>query len=156
MSQAQFNDAVEFGGPEVVDMPPVGTVSERLTAEGGVFDGWGYVRLHDAKTLKEIDAYAIPEALDPDYASGFGDLTVHEVKTDPRSKVNLAYFSYYAGGLRVAKFGKNGIHEVGHYIAEGGNNFWGVYPIQLKNQGAPYLLMSDRDSGLWIFRYTGE
>lgn len=151
-----FGDAPEYGGPEVVDLPAIGTLGDQLTAKGGVFDGWGYVRLHDAKTLKEIDAYAVPEALDPAFASGFGNLTVHEVKTDPRNKVNLAYFSYYDAGLRVAKFGKNGIHEVGHYIAEGGNDFWGVFPLQLGNQGAPYLLMSDRDSGLWIFRYTGN
>jgi hypothetical protein len=151
-----FNDTPQFTGPDVVDLPGVGTVGQLLTARGGVFDGWGYVRLHDAKTLEEIDAYAVPEALDPAYASGFGNLTVHEVKTDPRLHVNLAYFSYYDAGLRVAKFGKKGIHEVGHYIAEGGNDFWGVFPIQLGNRGAPYLLMSDRDSGLWIFRYTGE
>jgi len=31
-----------------------------------------------------------------------------------------------------------------------------VFPIQLGTRGAPYLLMSDRDSGLWIFRYTGD
>jgi hypothetical protein len=151
-----FSDAPEFGGPEILDMPAIGTLGKTLSSVGSVFDGWGYVRLHDAKTLKEIDAYAVPEALDPDYASGFGNLTVHEVKTDPRPKSRLAYFSYYDAGLRVATFGKNGIEEKGHYIAEGGNDFWGVYPIQLGNQGAPYLLMSDRDSGLWIFRYTGE
>lgn len=151
-----FADTPAYGGPEVVDLPPIGTLGERLTAKGGVFDGWGYVRLHDAKTLKEIDAYAVDEALDPAYKSGFGNLTVHEVKTEPRPKVNLAYFSYYDAGLRVAKFGKNGIQEVGHYVAEGGNDFWGVYPLQIGSQGQPYLLMSDRDSGLWIFRYTGE
>jgi len=151
-----FNDEPAFGGAEVVDLPAIGTLGERLTAKGGVFDGWGYVRLHDGKTLKEIDAYAVPEALDPAHAAGFGNLTVHEVKTDPRKGVNLAYFSYYDAGLRVAKFGKNGIREVGHYIAEGGNDFWGVFPIQLGNRAVPYLLLSDRDSGLWIFRYTGD
>lgn len=151
-----FDDAPAYEGPDVADMPAIGTLGHNLSAEGGVFSGWGYARLHDAKTLKEIDAYAVDEGLDPAYKSGFGNLTVHEVKTDPRNKVNLAYFSYYDAGLRVAKFGKNGIHEVGHYIAEGGNDFWGVFPLQLGNQGAPYLLMSDRDSGLWIFRYTGN
>ena len=88
------------------------------------------------------------------------------MKTDPRLGKNLAYFSYYDAGLRIAKFGANGIQEVGHYIAEGGNDFWGVYPVlpgnntkaKGKNQGnaRPLLLMSDRDSGLWIFRYTGK
>lgn len=154
-----FNDPPAYTGPDLAaggDLPAIGTMGERLSAQGGVFDGWGYVRLHDASTLNEIDAYAVPEALDPAYASGFGNLTVHEVKTDPRNNVNLAYLSYYDAGLRVIKFGKKGMHEVGHYIADGGNDFWGVYPIQLGNRGAPYLMMSDRDSGLWIFRYTGD
>lgn len=163
-----FDDPPEYSGSELADMPPVGTLGAQLSARGGVFDGWGYVRLHDAATLTQIGAYAVREALDPAFASGFGALTVHEVKTDPRPGVNLAYLSYYDAGLRVVKFGRKGIKEVGHFIAEGGNDFWGVFPIQLPpvpnqappatraNGGAPYLLMSDRDSGLWILRYTGN
>ncbi len=158
-----FNDAAAYTGPDLVaggDLPAIGTLGESIKARTA-FDGWGYVRLHDAKTLKELAAYAVPESLNPAYATGFGNLTVHEVKTDPRPRVNLAYLSYYDAGLRVVKFGPSGIQEVGHYIAEGGNDFWGTFPIQLPanakaNGGAPYLLMSDRDSGLWIFRYTGE
>ena len=38
-------------------------------------------------------------ALDERYTSGFGDLSVHEFATDP--DVNVAYSSYYAGGMRV-------------------------------------------------------
>lgn len=157
-----FNDTPAFTGADTADMPATGTLGESLSALGGVFDGWGYVHLLDANTLQEIDAYAVPEGLDPAFATGFGNMTVHEVQTDPRHNVNLAYFSYYDAGLRVAKFGKNGIHEVGHFIAEGGNDFWGIEPHQLKlnkhgkGGGAPLLLMSDRDSGLWIFRYTGD
>lgn len=155
-----FNDAPEYAGPEGADVPPIGTLGAAVSASTQ-FDGWGYVHLLDANTLQEIDAYAVPESLDPAFASGFGNLTVHEVKTDPRHNVNLAYLSYYDAGLRVVKFGKNGIHEVGHYIAEDGNDFWGTFPHQLKvnqsgNGGQPLLLMSDRDSGLWIFRYTGD
>jgi hypothetical protein len=166
-----FNDAPSFSGPEGYtaggDLPAIGTLGERLAVRGGVFDGWGYVRLHDGRTLEEIDAYAVDEALDPAFATGFGNLTVHEVKTDPRRKTNLAYFSYYDAGLRVAKFGPDGIAEIGHFIAEGGNDFWGVFPVlpgevgrHGKGRGAdharPLLLMSDRDSGLWILRYTGQ
>jgi len=54
------------------------------------------------------------------------------------------------------KFGKKSIREVGHFIDEDGNDFWGIVPVQLKGRGAPLLLLSDRDSGLWIFRYTGN
>jgi hypothetical protein len=155
-----FEDAPQYTGGEFADMPAINTLGGTLFAKGGVFDGWGYVRLHDGMTLEELDAFAVPEALDPAFQTGFGNLTVHEVKTDPRNNVNLAYLSYYDAGLRVIKFGKNGMQEVGHYIAEGGSDFWGVFPHQLKTNkkgmgGAPLLLMSDRDSGLWIFRYTG-
>lgn len=167
-----FNDEVAFAPPEGYaaggDMPAIGTVGETLRATGGVFDGWGYLRLHDATdpNLAEIDAFAIPEALDPAFASGFGNLTIHEVKTDPRANKNLAYVSWYDAGLRVMTFGAGGLEEVGHYIAEGGNDFWGTYPVlpgkvagskgQGANKARPLLLMSDRDSGLWIFRYTGR
>ncbi len=130
-----------------------------------IFDGWGYVRLLDTETLTQIDTYAIEESLDPDYATGFGDLSVHEVAVDPKKK-GLAYLSYYSGGLRVVEYGKDGLREVGSYIAEGGNNFWGVEYHQLpmgngkgKAKGGPasndLILASDRDTGLWIFRYTG-
>lgn len=61
------------------------------------FDGWGYVRLYDAATMQELDTSAIPVAMDPAFASGFGDLSVHEVATDPNAP-SLAYLSYYSGG----------------------------------------------------------
>jgi len=134
-----FNDPPEFTGPEGSDIP-IGTLGERYQASGE-FDGWGYVNLHDATDpdLPIIDTYIIPEANNEAFATGFGDLTVHEVKTDPRRGINLAYFSYYAGGFRVAEFGANGIREVGRFIDEGGNNFWGVFPIgdELCGHGYP-------------------
>jgi hypothetical protein len=119
------------------------------------FNGWGYLHLFNANTLQEIDTYAIPEALDPAFASGFGDLSVHEVTTD--KETDLAYVSYYAGGFRVLKFGNNGIEEVGHFIDTNGNNLWGVQTHRLPGDPSEttYILASDRDSGLWIFQYTG-
>ncbi|MGQ0604007.1 MAG: PA domain-containing protein [Anaerolineales bacterium] len=122
----------------------------------GEFNAWGYVHLFDADTLQEIDTYAIAEALSPAFASGFGDLSVHEVATDPSH--NLAYISYYAGGFRVVKFGPAGIEEVGHYVDANGNNFWGVQVLRRDDDDddeETLILASDRDSGLWIFRYTG-
>lgn len=116
------------------------------------FDGWGYAHLIDDDTLRHRDAYAIRESLDERYASGFGDLSVHEVKTDPSA--DLAYYSYYSGGFRIASFGPSGMGEQGHYIDDRGNNFWGVFPHTDQN-GQRVVLMSDRDSGLWVFRYTG-
>jgi hypothetical protein len=116
------------------------------------------VRLLDTRTMRQIDTYAIEESLDPAFAQGFGDLSVHEVAVDPQRN-GLAYLSYYSGGLRVINYNRNGIREVGRYIAEGGNNFWGVEVHRLPGRGAGWgnlVLASDRDSGLWIFRYTGR
>jgi hypothetical protein len=103
--------------------------------------------------MAELDTYAIPEAHDPTHASGFGDLSVHEVATS-QVRRDLAYFSYYAGGFRVAKIQGGKLTEVGHFIDEGGNNFWGVQVFQ-KN-GKEYVAASDMDYGLYIFEYTGR
>jgi hypothetical protein len=164
-----FNDPPAYAGPEGTDIP-VGTLGERYEASGE-FDGWGYVNLHDATNpnLPIIGAYAIPEALDEDFATGFGTLSVHEVKTDPRRGINLAYLSYYDAGLRVVEFGQSGITEVGAYIGEDGNHFWGVFPIGDETAGhgypshpgigqgqRPLILASDIDRGLFIFDYTGK
>jgi hypothetical protein len=115
-----------------------------------VFDGWGYVHLYDADTMTDIDQYFVPESQDAAYAEGFGDLSVHEVATDPSE--NLAYISYYAAGFRVLSYGPDGLEEVGHYIDDDGNNFWGV-EVHEHPDGETYVLASDRDSGLYIFQY---
>ncbi|MGH8906420.1 MAG: PA domain-containing protein [Egibacteraceae bacterium] len=141
-------DAVE---PCTTAEPEAGAPSADVLANA-IFDGWGYVHLYDAQTMEEIGLYAIPESLDPASAEGFGDLSVHEVATDP--KRSLAYFSYYAGGFRVVEYSREGIREVGAYIdPELGNNLWGVQVHEIN--GEQYVLASDRDTGLWIFRYTG-
>jgi hypothetical protein len=131
-----------------------------------VFDGWGYLNLHDATkpNLPIIGTYAVPESLDPAFASGFGILSMHEIKTDPREE-NLGYISYYNAGFRVVRFNTKGISEVGRFIDQGGNDFWGVFPIGDETVGHgysgpiagenPFVLASDRDFGLYIFRYTG-
>jgi hypothetical protein len=122
------------------------------TKLGPVFDGWGYLHLYDTQTMQALDEWALPQALDPAFAEGFGDLSIHEVATDPTR--NIAYISHYAGGFRVVKFSRRGIQEVGAFIAPGGNNLWGVQVVP--NSGRrPLVLASDRDSGLWIFRYSG-
>jgi hypothetical protein len=152
-----FNDAPAYTGADLADMPAKGTLGAEFFAQGGVFDGWGYVHLLNANSLQEIDAYAVPEGLDPAFRTGFGSLSVHEVQTDPRPNSSLAYISYYDAGFRVIKFGKHGIREVGHFIDVGGNDFWGIEPIQLgRSQGAPLVPSSDRDFGLYIFSYTGD
>ncbi|HKF91993.1 MAG TPA: hypothetical protein VKC52_11040, partial [Acidimicrobiia bacterium] len=118
----------------------------------GEFDGWGYIHLFDAQSLREIDTYAVAEAKDPAYASGFGALSVHEVTFDRTA--DLAYLSWYDAGFRVVRYGRGGLEEVGHYIDEGGNDFWGVQMLTTR-QGLNLVAASDRDSGLYVFRYTG-
>jgi hypothetical protein len=62
----------------------------------------------------------------------------------------LAYISYYAAGFRILKYGPRGLREVGAFIDEGGNNFWGVEVHEVDDE--QYVLASDRDYGLYIFQ----
>lgn len=119
------------------------------------FNGWGYVHLfaNGSGKLTELDTYAIPEAMDPEHASGSGDLSVHEVATS-EVQDDLAYFAYYSGGFRVTRIEDGKLVEKGHFIDEGGNNFWGVQVFQ--HAGKEYVAASDRDFGLYIFSYTGD
>jgi hypothetical protein len=54
----------------------------------------------------------------------------------------------------VVSFSAGGLTEVGRFIDQGGNDFWGVQ-IHKTADGERLILASDRDSGLYIFRYTG-
>ena len=157
-----FGTTPEFTTPySATDAPTIGTVSNGRVKATSKFDGWGYAHLYknEGGKVTRVDSYAIPEAKDPAFAFGFGDLSIHEFATDPTQ--NLAYVSYYSGGARVFRFGADGLHEVGHYIDDQGNNFWGVETFvagskQAGNlQGKRLFAESDRDHGLFIFRYTG-
>lgn len=129
----------------------LGQMGEQVRATSR-FDGWGYIHLFDAATLNEIDTYVVPDAADPGHASGFGTMSVHEVEFDHNA--NLAYLAWYDAGLRVVSYGPGGLQEVGHFIDQGGNDFWGAQHTTTA-QGQDIILASDRDSGLYIFRYTG-
>jgi len=147
-----FNTAVSFTYPEP---PPVGALGEKITATAA-FDGWGYVHLY-SNTLAggkfaELDTFAIDEAHNPAFATGFGDLTVHEVATHP-TDASRSYLSYYAGGLRALEIQGTELVQVGGYLDPNGNNFWGVEVFE--RDGRTIILGSDRDSGLWIFEDTG-
>ena len=149
--------------PEPAPLEPTpGTPGPSIEGESE-FDGWGYARLHDA-SLNEVGQYWLPEQADLDFVSGFGDLTVHEVEV-PRGDPDeggpapdddkLAYFSWYSGGFRVLDFtDPANPQEVGAFIDEGGNDFWGV-ALAKDASGDRIILGSDRDFGLYIFRYTG-
>jgi hypothetical protein len=147
-------DPATWSYPEAIAL---GTVGHEIEV-GSLFDGWGYVHLFDAATFEDLDQFAIPEAHDPAYALGFGDLSVHEVATHPVDP-SLAYLSYYSGGLRALEIvcpsedstAGCQLEEVGGYLDEHGNNFWGVEAF-VGEDGFTYILGSDRDHGLFIFR----
>jgi catechol 2,3-dioxygenase-like lactoylglutathione lyase family enzyme len=149
-----YDDAACLAGTGPARLPvDIGTVGDTLQFSSA-FDGWGYVHLfrNENGKMTELDTYAIPEAHDPTYATGFGDLSVHEAATSAQQD-DLVYFSYYAGGFRVAQITEaEELVEVGRYIDPNGNNFWGVQVFE--DEGTEYVAASDRDSGLWIFRYT--
>ncbi len=152
---ASYNDAACLAGTGPATLPvAIGTAGDQVSFSVK-FDGWGYVRLFRRGTgkLTQLDTYAVPQAHDPAFATGFGDLSVHEVATSP-TRADLAYFSYYSAGFRVVKVVRNKLVEVGHFIDGGGNNFWGVQVFQ--SGGVEYVAASDRDFGLYIFRYTGK
>lgn len=132
------------------DGPAIGAIGADIEV-GSVFDGWGYVHLFDRQTGQEIDTFAIPEAHDPAFALGYGDLTVHEVATDPLD-ASLAYLSYYSGGVRMIQIQGDELVEVGGYLGTTGNDIWGVETFV--RDGETYVLASDRDYGLLIFQTT--
>jgi hypothetical protein len=151
MFDATYDEAACLDGNGTQLAPiTIGALGDHLTFEE-YFDGWGFVRLLDAKDMTEIGAYAIPESRDSSFASGYGDLSVHEVATSLQDP-GLAYLSYYAGGLRVVEVDGDGITEVAAFIDEGGNNFWGIEAFE--RDGVEYIAASDRDKGLYIFKYT--
>ena len=83
---------------------------------------------------------------------GFGDLSVHEVATSPPAR-RPGLLLVLRRRLPRAEIAGDELVEVGHFIDEGGNNFWGVQVFE--NEGQEYVAASDRDFGLYIFRYTG-
>jgi Ca2+-binding RTX toxin-like protein len=148
-----FNSTPGYDDYPPGHLPAIGTVGESIATEA-VFDGWGYTHLYRnaGNDLEAVDHFAIEEGIDERYATGFGDMSVHEFATDPTEYV--AYSSYYAGGMRVFTFGDNGLTQTGKFIDQGGNNFWGV-EVFTTPQGDRLFAGSDRDFGLYLFRYTG-
>ena len=143
----------------------IGTLGEPVQGVTAAFDGWGYVHLFAVSlgatsgTLTDVDQFAIPEAMNPAFAEGFGALSVHEVATD-KTDASRAYLSYYSGGIRALQIqcakpkdtSTCRLVETGGYLDEHGNNFWGIETFV--RDGVTYVSGSDMDSGLWIVRKT--
>ena len=153
-------DGVNSGNACTTASPAAGSPVAATSIEA-IFDGWGYIRLFKTQipgdvgttgSISQVDTHTVPEAQDPAFARGFGTLSVHEVAMDPNPGKKLAYISYYSAGFRVLQYGNSGLTEVGAFIDEGGNNFWGVEVHKIGKQ--QYVLASDRDYGLYIFQPT--
>ena len=153
--RAGYDDAAcRSGSTDILPEVAVGAEGDAVTLRS-FFDGWGYVHLfrNGRGKLEQLDTYAIPEAMDPKRARGSGLLSVHEVATSHERK-DLAYLSYYAGGLRVIRIDNGKIVEAGKFVDVRGNNFWGVQVF--RHKGREYVAASDIDFGLYVFRYTGD
>jgi PA domain/LVIVD repeat len=135
--------------------PNIGDIGNGKVDATSFFSGWGGSRLLDADSLVEIDQFYIDEASDPAFAVGFGDVDVHEVATGRGPDAHLAYFAHYSGGIRVASFDATGIQEIGRFIDQGGNDFWGVQLTDKFVGGDRVVAYSDRDYGLYLATYTG-
>ena len=154
-----FDDPPETTSPynDTEEMAAIGEKSPYKLSATGEFDGWGYMSMYGTTPdengkLPLLDTYAVPEALNPAYASGFGDLSIHEQAADPTAP--LSYAAYYSAGMRVFSFEAGKITPQGAFIDEGGNNFWGVEQFTAPNCER-LIAGSDRDYGLYILRYTG-
>jgi len=159
------------GNPQLAPIAQ-GTIGDPVLAVNAVFDGWGYIHLFglstSSRTLTDLDTFAIPEAMNPAFAEGFGPLSVHEVATDKTDPLRF-YSSYYSGGVRAFRINCTGaggappctIAETGGFIDPdtdgpgpdpGGNEFWGIETFV--RGGQTYVTGSDMDSGLVILRRT--
>jgi hypothetical protein len=154
-----FNDTPQYDpannfGTDITSEVPLGTVGEEIAGEA-MFDGWGFVRLFDAETREQLDSYAPAALSNPEFAHGFGDLSVHEVEADPRSGKRLVYAAWYSMGFRVMRYDASGdLRGAGRFIDQGGNELWGIAIIN-RGDRRPLLALSDRHYGLYIVKYTG-
>ena len=98
------------------DPPPRRPAQPARTSRSGRSSTAGATRTSTTRRpSEELDAFAIPEARDARFATGFGDLSIHEFATDPTK--NLGYSSYYAGGIRVLRFSRpTACEQVGAWI----------------------------------------
>ena len=121
-----------------------------------VFDGWGYTHMYktdltEGAKMEEVDTYAPDENQDEAFAENYGDMTVHEVATDPgqEPRLRLALRARHARALVQ----RRRLKEVGKFVESGGSNYWGVEVHKMN--GKTYILGSDRDRGLRIFTFGG-
>lgn len=176
-------DPEECGAGETV-APAIGFPG-LVTDISADFDGWGYLHVinnaGETLTVKKgmggntveiapsghMGYYAPAEVADPAFAANAGDLTMHNLETDPTDRGRL-FISWYSLGMRAVEWREGhlhdpsapgqsvaswNMHEVGRWIEpENGSNFWGVHVTEV--DGEQYILGSDRNTGLHIFQWS--
>ncbi len=157
------NAACLDANPQRLPDTLIGTFGDPIQSITSQFDGWGYVHLFAVDSavtkLTEVDTFAIPEAMNPAYATGFGALSVHEVATE-KADASRAFLSYYAGGIRAIQIQCRNprdvsscrLAETGGYLDPKGNQFWGIETF-VRN-GITYAVGSDMDYGIFIVKRT--
>jgi hypothetical protein len=163
MFNIAYDDAACLDGNALLAPIAIGTLGDPIQNIASLFDGWGYVHLYSVDsavtTLTEVDTFAIPEAMNPAYATGFGALSVHEVATE-KTDASRAFLSYYAGGIRALQIqctvpsdaSTCRLVETGGYLDPKGNNFWGIETFV--RDGVTYAAGSDMDYGIFIVKRT--
>ena len=131
--------------PTTVGRGPPGRHQQR-------FDGWGYMHLYSNEaTTRAVDHTRSPR---PRGAVLHGLWRPHRPRVrhrpDPEPRLQLLLRGRHAGAL----VRRAGASEVGKFIDQGGNNFWGVEQLTTAD-GQRLIAGSDRDFGLYLFKYTG-
>ena len=111
------------------------------------------LRQRRATTSTAVDHFAIEEAHGRALRLRLRrpDACTSSPPTRPRTSPTAPTTRAACGCCRSAP---DGLDEVGKFIDEGGNNFWGV-EIFDDAAGGRLIAASDRDFGLYLFRYTG-
>ena len=100
------------------------------------FDGWGYAHLYDAATERGARRLRDPRGARRALRRRLRRPLDPRVRDRPDE--NLAYSSYYAGGMRVLRFSRaDGLEQVGAWIDRGRPNFWGVEQFTTPGRRAP-------------------
>jgi hypothetical protein len=170
---------LNFGDPTPVpaggDQTYHTTHSAQLFVQRGVLPGGkGRViaTLQDNQDLQDVDIFDVSNPAAPvllaergleDWPGAQGSYANGGHGLPPRHAAQADRWTLLPAGL-LQRGGPCGeVQPLGRYPRSrllhrrGGNHFWGTFPHRLKkSQGAPLLLFSDRDQGLYILRYEED
>ena len=144
------------------DAPAIGAISVKRVRATSIFDGWGYLSLfrREAGKVERIDSYAIPEALDPAFAFGFGTSRSTRsrripARTSPTARTTRAVCA--CSGPAKPESRKSVTTSTRTATTSGASRPSSqatLLPAGWK--GKRLFAGSDRDHGIFIFDYTGD